>query len=230
MSPYKFTPWAVASPDAPQKPLVQKRARSGGATWVQVQRHEPGSRAKKPRTSHSQPPACTHKEHDILTTAEAAAFAAQFWDQKTHPTKASQQEFLATCIDVDVDKNVKYKDYQKYTITRGHRTKYFNGAVPCLCAPSNVLCCAEKCDHLPPPPPNPYISETAFSRRFQKVYTYPLGAFSHSAHTAPIITVIIQVTTLKTTHLRNHAQSIQNSKIQTSDACHGSQGRKFCPL
>ena len=35
-----------------------------------------------------------------------------------------------------------------------------------------------------------------------------LGAFSHSAGTAPIITVIIQVTTLKTTHLRNHAQSI----------------------
>ena len=44
----------------------------------------------------------------------------------------------------------------------------------------------------------------------------------HSAGTAPIITVIIQVTTLKTTHLRNHAQSIQNSKSQTSDACHGS--------
>ena len=35
------------------------------------------------------------------------------------------------------------------------------------------------------------------------------GAFSHSARTAPIITMIIQVTTLKTTHLRNHAQSIQ---------------------
>ena len=52
----------------------------------------------------------------------------------------------------------------------------------------------------------------------------------HSAGTAPIITMIIQVTTLKTTHLRNHAQSIQNSKIQTSDACHGSQGPKFCPL
>ena len=53
---------------------------------------------------------------------------------------------------------------------------------------------------------------------------------AHSAGTAPIITVIIQVTTLKTTHLRNHAQLIQNSKIQTSDACHGSQGPKFCPL
>ena len=53
---------------------------------------------------------------------------------------------------------------------------------------------------------------------------------AHSARTAPIITVLIQVTALKTTHLRNHAQSIQNSKIQTSDACHGSQGPKFCPL
>ena len=35
----KFTPQAVASPDAPQKPLVRKRARSGGAEWVQVTRH-----------------------------------------------------------------------------------------------------------------------------------------------------------------------------------------------
>ena len=53
------------------------------------------------------------------------AFAAQFWDQKMHPTKASQHEFLATCIDVDVEKNVKYNNYEKYTIKRGHRTKYF---------------------------------------------------------------------------------------------------------
>ena len=66
-------------------PLTRKRARSGGAEWVQVTRHEPGSRAKKPRTSRSQPPACSHKEHDILMTAEATAFAAQFWDRKTHP-------------------------------------------------------------------------------------------------------------------------------------------------
>ena len=34
MSAYKFTQRAVASPDAPQKPLVRKRARSGGADWV----------------------------------------------------------------------------------------------------------------------------------------------------------------------------------------------------
>ena len=119
MSSYKFTPRAVASPDAPQKPLTRKRARSGGVKWVQVTWHEPGSRAKNPRTSRSQPPACSHKEHDILTTAEATAFAAQFWDRKTHPTKASQHELLATCIDVDVDKNVKYNNYQKYTIKTG---------------------------------------------------------------------------------------------------------------
>ena len=56
------------------------------------------------------------------------------------------------------------------------------------------------------------------------------GAFSHSAHTAPIVTVIIQVTALKTTHLRNYARSIQNLKPRTSDACHGAQGPKFCPL
>ena len=101
MSSYKFTQRAVASPDAPLKPLVRKRARSGGETWVQVTRR-PDLRAKKPRTGGSQQPACAHTEHDILSTTEAAAFAAQFWDKKIHPTKASQHEFLATCIDIYV--------------------------------------------------------------------------------------------------------------------------------
>ena len=106
MSAYKFTPCAVASPDAPQKPLVRKRARSGGANWVQVTREKSTSKAKRPRTAGSQQPACTHKEHQILSTAEAASFASQFWDRKAHPTKASQHEFLATCIDLDLEKNV----------------------------------------------------------------------------------------------------------------------------
>ena len=99
MSSYKFTQRAVASPDAPLQPLVRKRARSAGENWVRVTR-QPDPRAKKPRTGGSQQPACDHAEHDILSTTEATAFAAQFWDKKTHPTKASQQEFLATCIDV----------------------------------------------------------------------------------------------------------------------------------
>ena len=46
MSAYKFMQHTVASPDAPQKPLVRKRARSGGANWVKVTR-EPGRQAKK---------------------------------------------------------------------------------------------------------------------------------------------------------------------------------------
>ena len=53
-------------------------------------------------------PMCTHKEHQILSTAEAASFASQFWGRKVHTTKASQHEFLATCIDVDSEKNVKH--------------------------------------------------------------------------------------------------------------------------
>ena len=38
-----------------------------------------------------------------------------------------------------------------------------------------------------------------------------LGAFSHSAGTAPIITLFIPGTPLKTTHLQKRAWSIQNS-------------------
>ena len=67
MSLHKFTPRAVASPDAPQKPLVRKRARSGGAEWVRFTRHA-AKQAEKPRVAGSQQPACTHKEHQILTT------------------------------------------------------------------------------------------------------------------------------------------------------------------
>ena len=43
------------------------------------------STAKRPCTAGSQQPACTHKEHQILTTTEAASFASQFWDRKVHP-------------------------------------------------------------------------------------------------------------------------------------------------
>ena len=67
-----------------------------GSLWgckVGAEVHQPGSRAKKDRTTNSQQPACTHKEHQILTSSEATAFAAQLLDRKEYPTKASQQEF-----------------------------------------------------------------------------------------------------------------------------------------
>ena len=50
----------------------------------------------------------SHEEHHILSTAEAISFASQFWDRKVRPMKASKQEFLATCIDIDLEKNVKH--------------------------------------------------------------------------------------------------------------------------
>ena len=84
MSAYKFTPRAVASPDAPQKPLGRKRARSGVAKWVQVSRRTSASPAKRPRTAGSQQPARTHNEHQILTTAEAASFASRSMSSWPH--------------------------------------------------------------------------------------------------------------------------------------------------
>ena len=109
-------------PDAPQKPLVRKRARSGGADCVRVTRERSPSKAKGPRTADLHQPACTHKEHQILTTTEAASFASQFWDRTMHPTKASQQEFLATCIDIDLEKNVKHAERGVIRQRISHRT------------------------------------------------------------------------------------------------------------
>ena len=117
---YKFTQRAIASPDAPQKPLVRKTARSGGETWVKVTR-ELAWQTRKPRTAGSQQPACSHKEHQILTSTEAASFASKIWDRKMHPTKASQHEFLATCIGIDLENNVKHAQWHGYTRTRGHQ-------------------------------------------------------------------------------------------------------------
>ena len=68
----------VIWPDATQKPLVRKRACSGGANWVQVTRQMSPGTAKRPRTAGLQQPGGTHKKHQILSTAEAASFASQF--------------------------------------------------------------------------------------------------------------------------------------------------------
>ena len=134
--------------------------------------HELGSWAKKARTSRSQQPACTHKEHQILTTAEATAFASQFWDGKVHPTKASQHVFLATCIDVNLEENVKplWKGATMRTI-RIQNNQLSLEHCSILCIVQFAAPFAQKCDHLPRP--NPHTSETAFSHRFQKIYTYP---------------------------------------------------------
>ena len=156
ISAYKFTPCAVASPNAPQKPLVRKRARSGGANWVQVTREKSPSKAKRPWTGGSHQPACTHKEHQILTTAEAASFASQFWDCKVHPTKASKQVLLATRIDVDLEKMGSLPLWEGATMRmiRIQNNQWCLKHCLVLCI-VQFAASAQKCDHLPPPPPGP---------------------------------------------------------------------------
>ena len=150
MPVYKFTPRAVASPDAPQKPLVRKRARCGGETWTKVTWH-PATQAKNPRTAGSQQPACSHKEHQILMSAEATSFASQFWDCKEHPTKASQHVFFATCIDVDLEKTVN-----TCTVAQIHQKEGASDNIFCTVPWStstnlqNAAPFAQKCDLLLP--------------------------------------------------------------------------------
>ena len=120
MSAYKFTPRVVASPDAPQKPLVRKRARSVGVRWVQV--HEPGSQAKK----------------------------------------APYNRFTATCMHPPREPDF---DHQfRFGISGGS-----------LCsapshASSKFQLCAQKCDHLNPPPNNTFLKRH-FLTDFKK-YTH----------------------------------------------------------
>ena len=166
MSACQFTQRAGASPDAQQKPLVRKRARSGSANHVHVTREKSPSKAKKPRTAGSQQPACQHEEHRILSTSQASAFAPQFWEKKAHPHKASQHEFLATCINVDLEQNVKHAPRQKNTRNRGHQTSKVQNNE------SSLLSClqlrAPNCEHVHPPthtfPKQPFLFRTDFQK------------------------------------------------------------------
>ena len=111
------------------------------------------ARQKKPRTASSQQPACTHEEQQILTNAEAASVASQFWDRKVHPTKASQHEFLATCIDVDLEKNVKHAQWAQVHQKKGASDNLFHtvpwGASTDLQNPISALLHAQLCSLWP---------------------------------------------------------------------------------
>ena len=166
ISSYKFTPRAVASPDAPQKPLVRKRARSGDANWVQVTRQMSPSKAKRPRTAGSQQPACTHKEHQILTTSEAASFANQFCDAPhegftaggTQPAGLGKVEEI--CSHSQAGRCMP--QWSPSPCGEGQQWRRFGfGTISrplCIapsCVSSNFQPCAQKCGHLPPPPHPP---------------------------------------------------------------------------
>ena len=170
MCAYKITPRVVASPHALQTPLVRKRARSGGTDWVKVARETTRSKAKRPRTAGSQRPACIRKDYQMRTTAEAASFASQFSFRKVHPTKASPHEFLATWLDVDLEKKCEA------CIVAQARVQ-INRWTPVHCSVPCIVHFPAVCSKLrsPTPPPNRYISEMVLSYKFQKVYIYGCG-------------------------------------------------------
>ena len=117
MSTYKFTPRAVASPDAPQTPLVRKSARSAGA-W------QPGKKTLYSwfAATCMHPQVTPHSDHRRGRFFCNPIFGiVKFWDGKMHPTRASHPAFLATCTDVDLEKNVKCVQWHKYTKRGGIR-------------------------------------------------------------------------------------------------------------
>ena len=129
--------------------------------WVQVTRQRPGSQAKKPRTAGSQQHACTHKEHDILTTAEATAFAAQFWDQKTHPTKASQHENRRN-MSLSTNRGMSALMGSQPCLKKGMLTMTViqskNGwTVQCHVCVHRPMCCATLKNVTPPPPTHTFL-------------------------------------------------------------------------
>ena len=86
-------------PKNPQHPLMHPRnlwfAKGlalgvlSGCVWL-------GILPSQPRTAGSQQPACSHEEHQILSTAEGTALVAQFWDRKEHPIM--QQVWAHVCF------------------------------------------------------------------------------------------------------------------------------------
>ena len=138
MSAYKFT--RCCFPRCTTETFGAQNSGCGGANWAHVSRDEPSRKAQRPRTASSQQPACTHKEHQILTTVEATAFAAQFWDRKEHPSKASQHAFLVTCIDVDLEQKVLWKEpILTTTRIRSQQLSLEHCFVLCI-IPSSTLC------------------------------------------------------------------------------------------
>ena len=111
-----------------------------------------------------------------------------FWTEGK-PTKASQHDFLATCIDGNVEKNVKHAHIESTSrgmcAPMGSLPTWKGATMRSIRIQNNqqslehcsILCIVQFCSSVlknVTPHTNPYISETAFSHRYQKKkYTYP---------------------------------------------------------
>ena len=151
MSAYKFSPRAVASPDAPQKPLVRKRARSEGVKWVQVSRDEPGQKAKKPRTAGSQQPACTHEGFVWVKSGYSETVA---WRKvrltKQHNVDLTTDGLWAMPLNTGWVP-VKARRLQDWEKLKNNQWSLEHCSVLCMVQIAALF--AQKCDLLPPPQP-----------------------------------------------------------------------------
>ena len=110
------------------------------------------------------------KEHQILTTARAASFASQIWDRKVRPSKTSQHDFLTTCIDVDLQKNVQHAQWQRsLPLWKGatirtiqiQSNQWSLEHCSVLCIIQFAAPFAQKCDHLAPPHTHTFLKRTS---------------------------------------------------------------------
>ena len=146
-----------------------------------MSRDEPGREAKKPCTASSQQPACTH-EARFCPPPRSLLLQVNFGIVKFTPQRLHSRSFWPHALTL-IWRKMSSMHSGTSTLERGVIRQVFR-TVPCsmptnlqnaifVLFPSNLQLCLLKNVTSYPPPPNPYISEMAFSHRFQKVYTYP---------------------------------------------------------
>ena len=62
------------------------------------------NQTKKACNLRSQQASCKQPQHQILSTAEVTTFVSNVLDCKEYPSKASQHDFVASCMDVNLGK------------------------------------------------------------------------------------------------------------------------------
>ena len=92
-------------------------------------------------------------------SAEATAFAGQFWDRKTHPTrlqdwgKLKKHDPLHKHGDVCPNGVPVLPEKGNSNDDNDSEFNVMELCSECLCEPSNGQLRSQKCEHLPPPQP-----------------------------------------------------------------------------
>ena len=149
------------------------KERSGGVKRVQVSRDKPGRKGKKPHTSCSQQPACMVPSHYLLCLCQRSLLqsvrcSVRLQDGGKLNLKI---EFQFTSRAMCAPKGcLPFRNGATMRTIQIQNNQWSLEHCSVLCIVQFEALWSKMCP--PPPLPNPYISETAFSQ-FQTVYTYP---------------------------------------------------------